>query len=165
LIPGFINVEIKASIKAASAIAVFVFVFFFSPVSNTDKVVPDTAKPTTKEDIASAVVEALVKQLKDESASVRWAAANSLADLGHEARTAVPFLMDRVADDLWVHEGWSKDNSPGNTSKDAAIKALAKIEPDRPEIVMEALLRAMKSSNPTVKQWATEQVVFHRSEE
>jgi HEAT repeat protein len=104
------------------------------------------------------VLRALIGQLKDENANVRWAAANSLAKLGPNAKAAVPVLMDRVSDDVWSMGGVQQDNSSGNTSKDAALNALMQIEPGKPEIIQEALKRAMKSSNSRVRAWATMQM-------
>src|SRR5262249_18982691 len=46
-------------------------------------------------------VQAMVAQLKDESAEVRGEAALALGRLGAQARPAVPALMDRIADNVW----------------------------------------------------------------
>jgi HEAT repeat protein len=101
----------------------------------------------------SPAVRALVAQLSDADADVRHAAAESLAKLGAQAKGAVPALVNRVADDVWGTKGdpVNKDNASGHTSKDAALKALQQLAPDKVEA---ALLSAMKSSNPKVKTWA-----------
>jgi hypothetical protein len=98
-------------------------------------------------------VRALIAQLSDEHADVRHAAAQSLAKLGAQANGAVTALVNRVADDVWGSKGYpvNVDNATGNTSKDAALKALKQLAPDKVEA---ALLAAMKSSNPKVKTWA-----------
>jgi HEAT repeat protein len=102
--------------------------------------------------VMTAQVQALVKQLKDETAEVRGAAAESLGALGPDAKAAVPALVERVQDDVWSISGFSRDNSSGNTSKDAAVAALLTIAPDEVEA---ALVRATESRNERVKMWAT----------
>jgi serine/threonine protein kinase len=102
--------------------------------------------------IMSARVQALVKQLKDESAEVRGTAAETLGSLGSEAQPAVPALVERVQDDVWSNSGFSRDNAAGNTSKDAAVAALLTIAPDEVE---SALVRAAESTNDRVRTWAT----------
>jgi HEAT repeat protein len=99
-------------------------------------------------------VQAMVAQLKDESAEVRGEAALALGRLGAQARPAVPALMDRIADDVWGDPNTSihRDNSAGNTSKDNALQALLQLAPEKVE---EALLRATKSENPRVRRWAS----------
>jgi HEAT repeat protein len=103
----------------------------------------------------SPAVQALIAQLKDKDADVRHAAAESLAKM--KAKDAVPALIERVADDLWgsVGDPVNLDNSTGNTSKDAALKSLKQLAPDKVEA---ALVQAMKSKNPKVKTWATGQL-------
>ena len=97
-------------------------------------------------------VRALVKQLQDEDAEVRATAAETIGKLGSEAHSAVPALIQRVKDDVWTVRGVTRDNASGNTSKDAAIKALQAIAPNE---VDGALIGAMESKNPLVKSWAS----------
>jgi HEAT repeat protein len=109
------------------------------------------------DDKIPAAVQALIEQLTDTDADVRHAAAESLGKMGARAKGAVPAIVSRIADDLWGSQGQpvNKDNATGNTSKDAALKALKQLAPDRVE---EALLAAMKSKNSKTKQWATTQL-------
>lgn len=97
--------------------------------------------------------QALVKQLKDESADVRATAAESLGKMGPEAKAAVPALIERIKDDVWSVGGITRDNAPGNTSKDAAVDALLTISPNEVEAVV---IAATLSKNARVRGWATE---------
>jgi HEAT repeat protein len=106
---------------------------------------------------SAAIVAALVEGLRDADGSLRRAAADSLGKLG--AKEAVPALIERVADDVWVqHPGIVTfgDSTPydGNKktgSKDRALQALSKLAPEK---VRDALLLALKSKKPAVKAWA-----------
>jgi Mg-chelatase subunit ChlD len=102
----------------------------------------------------TAVIKALIDGLSDMDSFVRHAAAVSLGKMGAKAKAAVPALMKRIADDLWSGV-FSADVAAGNTSKDAALKALRQIAPDKVE---SALLAATKSKNTTVRKWAIEQL-------
>ena len=77
--------------------------------------------------------------------------------MGADAKGAVPALIQRVADDVWGSQGnaVNTDNAQGNTSKDAALKALKQLAPDRVE---EALIGGMKSTNPRTRKWASAQL-------
>jgi Mg-chelatase subunit ChlD len=123
---------------------------------------PGKSKPSTEAGPRNtpAVVQALIEQLNDEHADVRWAAAQSLGKLGASAKDAVPALMKRIADDVWGGQAdgaiGNKDNSSsGNTSKDAAVSALKELAPDKVE---EALLEALKAENNKTKSWAAKQL-------
>ena len=87
-------------------------------------------------------MKVLVDQLKEASSEVRGQAAESLGKLGAEARSAVPALIDRIADDVWNPGFGTRDSSSGNSSKDAGVVALRVLSPARSE---EALIRACKS--------------------
>ena len=100
-------------------------------------------------------VKMLGSMLRDNSSYVRHQAAVSLGRLGTEARIAVPALIDRIADDVWSPGFDSKDYSTGNTSKDAALSALRRLSPEKSE---EALIRAAKAKNETVRVWAATQL-------
>jgi HEAT repeat protein len=115
-----------------------------------------TPTPLTKGKVPPAV-QALIEQLKDGDADARHAAATSLGKMGANAKGAVPALIQRVADDVWGSQGNSvnTDNAQGNTSKDAALKALKQLAPDRVE---EALIEGMKSTSPRTRQWASAQL-------
>src|SRR5262249_31946025 len=112
------------------------------------------SKPAAEGALA-ADVKALVKQLKDEDAGVRHAAAEALAKRGVKAREVIDALIERVADDVWTTGAVQQDNATGNTSKDAALKALKKLAPDKVE---DALAKALESKNPRVKAWAAKQL-------
>ena len=64
-------------------------------------------------------------------------------------------MVERVADDVWGG-GIQDTGYPGNTSKDAALRALKKLAPDK---VQGALLKATDSKNKQVKTWATAPVM------
>ena len=98
-------------------------------------------------------LQALVKQLNDESAEVRAAAAESLGKLGLEAKPAVPALIERIKDDVWTVDGFTKDNATGSTSKDMAVEALQSISPNDVE---SAVVAATLAKNARVRGWATE---------
>jgi hypothetical protein len=110
---------------------------------------------------SEAIVAALVAGLRDADGYVRRSAATTLGKLG--AKEAVPALIKRVADDVWVqgpsftlgsdnspYDGWAKQGS-----KDRALQVLAKLAPDKVE---EALTRALESKKPEVKAWALTQI-------
>ena len=81
----------------------------------------------------------------------------SRSSLDVAAKGAVPALIQRVADDVWGSQGNSLNigNAQGNTSKDAALKALKQLAPERVE---EALIEGMKSTSPRTRQWASAQL-------
>jgi HEAT repeat protein/Mg-chelatase subunit ChlD len=130
---------------------------------STSNAVPSSKRqPTTKSDAAAngdvpPAVLALIEQLNDGDADVRHSAAESLSKLGSKANAAVPALMKRLADDRWGSGSnpVNTDNARGNTSKDAALKALRQIAPDKVEA---ALVEAMKSKSPKTKAWASAQI-------
>jgi tetratricopeptide (TPR) repeat protein len=113
-----------------------------------------TPKPTVSpEEKVPPGVQALIEQLKDADADARHAAATSLGRMGVNAKGAVPALIQRVADDVWESRGkenWllNADKYQGNTSKDAALKALKQLAPDRVE---EALIEGMKIDESAYK--------------
>jgi hypothetical protein len=95
-------------------------------------------------------------------ALVRRSAADSLGKLW--AMEAVPALIKRVADDVWVaHPGLIIGTDPTpydgmkdrRGSKDRALEVLARLAPDKVE---EALIAAMKSKTAAVRSWATAQL-------
>jgi HEAT repeat protein len=105
----------------------------------------------------SKVVQALIEQLTDKDALMRRTAAETLGKLG--AKEAVPALIKRVADDVWLQAPDSifRDPTPYDGcsdrrgSKDRALQVLRKLAPDKVE---EALLAATKSKTPAVRWWA-----------
>jgi Mg-chelatase subunit ChlD len=119
---------------------------------------PVPVKVEPKLDQLTAVEKAMIKQLKDDAASVRKAAAESLKKRGNKAKEVVDALADRVADDLWQGPGPagpSEESSAGNNSKDAALRALKVLAPKRVE---DALVKAMDSKTKRVKEWATKAI-------
>jgi hypothetical protein len=63
----------------------------------------------------------------------------------------VPYLIRRVADDVWISSPFDHVADPAGGGKGAALEAVEALAPDQ---VTEALLAARKSSNPGVKTWA-----------
>src|SRR5262249_28416730 len=105
----------------------------------------------------SAAVKPLIAKLEDENVNVRRQAAESLEKLGD--RTAVPALVKRVADDLWV----ANDRYDASySSKKAALKALRAIAPDR---VTEALLGALGAKDENVRIWACRELAMQKDKE
>jgi hypothetical protein len=108
-----------------------------------------------------SVVRALATALVDESGYVRRSAAESLGKFkGRETAEAVPALMKRVADDVWVTSHFGSDDGawaqrtlqdPQAGGKAAALRALENLAPDR---VDAALSEAQRSKNPNVRAWA-----------
>jgi hypothetical protein len=121
-----------------------------------DEVEIISAEPAEKLDDTAgeldAVTKALVENLKDKDPTVRATAAQSLHKRG--AKAAVPALIDRVADDLMNNDPFGIRGGHG-VDKSAALDALKALAPDRVE---EALLRARKSSNGDVREWATREL-------
>jgi hypothetical protein len=109
----------------------------------------------------SPAVQALVQTLGDKDARVRREAARTLRKLGD--KSAVPALMQRIADDSWgqIHGPFVtmandtpyEDVASGSNqgSKYAALEALRELGPER---VPEALQQATKSKNAEVRAWA-----------
>jgi HEAT repeat protein len=110
-------------------------------------------------DIDDPVVKALVEDLRDKDGTVRRKAAEGLGKMGARARPAVPFLIKRVCDDVWV--GGPFDPDPYSGGKTAALDALEKLAPEK---VAQALLLARKATNDRVRAWAIEELA-RRSEE
>src|SRR5262249_19001344 len=114
-----------------------------------------------------AVIDVFVRALtgKDEggdrvahmvrrSGHIHKVAADGLRQLG--AKTAVPALADRVADDVWYISGYSNvPSDPEAGGKAAALAALKELAPDK---VKEALERAAKSKDEHVRKWAADQL-------
>jgi hypothetical protein len=129
--------------------------------SGTPQSTSTPTPPVSLEGKVPPAVQALIEQLKDEDADSRHAAATSLGNMGVNAGGAVPALIERVADDVWgtqgggVRDAVNTDNAHGNTSKDAALKALKQLAPDRVE---EALIKGTKSTNPRTRAWASAQL-------
>ena len=133
-----------------------------SQLSTNNAASSSKRQPTAKSDAAAngdvpPAVLALIEQLNDDDADVRYAAAESLGKLGPKASAAVPALMKRLADDRWGSgsKPVNTDNARGNTSKDAALKALRQLAPDKVEA---ALVEAMKSKSAKTKAWASAQI-------
>jgi HEAT repeat protein len=106
------------------------------------------------------VVDALIPLLDDKDGTLRRLAAETLGKLGD--KSAVPGLMKRVADDVWVPvppgpflPAGPPTWDPVGAGKGAALDALRKLDKDKVE---EALLQAAKSKNPNVRQWALDQL-------
>jgi len=91
----------------------------------------------------SRLDQALVNRLTDKDFTLRKQAANGLSQ--RKAGAAVPHLVKRVQDDLYV-----------SYSKDAVLNALKVLGPERVE---DALLKAMESKNSDVRNWATAKLV------
>jgi HEAT repeat protein len=103
--------------------------------------------------------EALVEALKDPDEdpkramagrNVRRLAAESLLKLGF--RSAIPALVERVADDVWYDSRYTNvPDDPVSGGKGAALEALRKLAPEQE---VPALARAAKSKTPDVRAWA-----------
>jgi HEAT repeat protein len=119
--------------------------------SNDAPAQPLEPEGTGKTDVPAAVL-AHEEGLKDKDGLVRRTSAESLGNLGDKARGAVPALIGRVADDVWISSRIALYEDPNAGGKAAALAALKKLAPDRVE---EGLLKALKSKNPAVKAWAT----------
>jgi HEAT repeat protein len=110
---------------------------------------------------SEAIVAALGMALRDADGYVRRTAADSLGKLG--AKEAVPALIKRVADDVWLHrpggtiigDSSPYDGIPERGSKDRALQVLTRLAPDK---VVEALTLATKSKKPEVRAWAATQI-------
>ena len=120
------------------------------PKSTPPKSGANEKAPATPERMSRRIAT-LVRQLKDDDAGVRHSAAVALGNLGVEAISAVPALVERIQDDVWTVGGITQDNASGNTSKDAALAALKKLAKDKVE---GALMVASESKNKTVRAWA-----------
>jgi hypothetical protein len=101
--------------------------------------------------IEDPLVRALVEDLRDKDGRVRRQAAESLAKMGAKAGPAVPYLIKRVADDVWIGGVFAHAADPEAGGKGAALDALKTLAPGR---VTEALLAARQSTNAGVKAWA-----------
>jgi hypothetical protein len=116
------------------------------------------------------VIEAFVQALKvgdgeDKERTVhlvkkgnhpRKVAAEGLKKLGVKSDAVVKALKDRVADDLWYESGYTNvPSDPVGGGKTAALDALRELAPKE---VSSALAGALKSKNPKVKEWATNEV-------
>jgi von Willebrand factor type A domain len=122
-----------------------------APVQPKKPVEPVVVKKEEPPADLSPVEKALVESLTDkgehyEHMLVRKQAADSLRE--RNATAAVPFLVKRVADDVWYGTG-------DDVSKDAALAALRELAPDR---VQDALVAATKAKNARVKAWAAKKL-------
>jgi serine/threonine protein kinase/HEAT repeat protein len=122
--------------------------------------VPD---PKTKEPISDDIViepsdkvKSLIPLLTDPKVEVRRQAAESLGKNGDP--TAVPALIERVADNLW---GSGDGDSLGYSSKKRALEALKKLGATK---VTQALLMATKSQTMEVRQWACWELAEQKDE-
>jgi HEAT repeat protein len=115
---------------------------------------PPVARDPTE---PSPRVKRMIEQLKDPEGELRHQAAEKLREYGAEARPAVPALIKRVADEVWVNRGpfvvaaASARYDPLNCGKGAALNALKELAPDK---VVEALTPALKSKFPQQRVWA-----------
>ncbi|CAN5914812.1 hypothetical protein BH23PLA1_BH23PLA1_11320 [soil metagenome] len=100
------------------------------------------------------VVQALIVQLSDKDAEVRCTAAENLQELG--AKAAVPALIQRVTDDVWV-ENYASIYE--DSSKTAALNALRALAPVKVEAT---LLAAMNTNDRDGRAWASRQLTKHR---
>jgi HEAT repeat protein len=133
-------------------------------------VLADDPAPEVRREAAEALatsrppaVAPLAKALFDNDASVRSKAAHTLGGWGapsippaivkETADGAVPFLVQRVGDKLWV-DG-TDNNGRYRSSKCAAVDALRVLAKGR---VTEALLQALVSPNEDVRHWACEEL-------
>jgi HEAT repeat protein/predicted Ser/Thr protein kinase len=97
----------------------------------------------------SDAVKPLIAQLNDEDVLVRVQAALSLNKLGD--RSAVPALMQRIADDLWTQQDFNSVTSAPPSSKAAALLALQTLAKEQET---EALVLATKAKTKEVREWA-----------
>jgi len=116
--------------------------------------------PAPSIDDDDPAVQALIDRLNDESSSTRKVAAESLRRLG--AKSAVPALMKRVADDLWYISGYTNvPDDPIGGGKAAALEVLKQLAPDR---VTEALIAATRSKTVEVRVWALGELVGRKDD-
>jgi uncharacterized protein YegL len=123
---------------------------------------PDKQPPAAvlqSNDLATLVKE-LVSDLKEndqktQRGAIRRTAAECLGKLGDKAKEAVPALMERVADDVGHRNSFTYNGDNDGCCKAAALASLKKLAPDK---VQEALLKARKSKNDLVREWATKQL-------
>jgi HEAT repeat protein/tetratricopeptide (TPR) repeat protein len=84
----------------------------------------------------------------------RKVAAEALRELG--AKSAVPALRDRVADDRWYTSGYSNvPDDPQGGGKAAALAALRELAPEQ---AAPALEKAKQSNVPQVRDWADKEL-------
>jgi hypothetical protein len=101
----------------------------------------------------------MVDRLTDQDPNIRRMAAEELQMMGRaRAKSAVPALMKRVADDVWAEKSRFVQLSPSpydplGGGKAAALNALKVLAPSK---VPEALQMATKSRNANVRAWATQ---------
>jgi HEAT repeat protein len=98
-------------------------------------------------------VQALVDALGDKDGAVRRSAAEALGKLGDKA--AVPALINRVADDVWIGSVFDHASDPHAGGKGAALEALKALDKER---VPEALKAALKSQTVGVRMWAAREL-------
>ncbi len=83
-----------------------------------------------RETLGEAGLQALIAALGDEAIRVRFTAAETLGELGADARPAVPALREALKDASVVIPAWSEQNfSPERTVRDGALKTLGQIGP------------------------------------
>lgn len=95
-----------------------------------------------------AVLAVLAARLTDGYPAVRKAAAETLAKVGDQ--DAVPALVQRVGDDVWV-SSVNGLNDPRDGGKEAALGALKQLAPQR---VTEALIPGLRSPHPRQRAWS-----------
>jgi HEAT repeat protein len=103
------------------------------------------------------VVQALIEGLGDTDGAVRRQSAEGL--LQRRAKAAVPALIKRVADGVWIEKkrfaGTDNSSDPIAGGKEAALHALRQLAPDQ---VTDALRNAQTSKNAHVRAWATQEL-------
>jgi Mg-chelatase subunit ChlD len=97
----------------------------------------------------SPIQQILVKQLSDPNVNVRCQAAKKLGLT--KAVAAVPYLVDRVQDDVF-------NSSYGGFAKNEALTAVQELAPER---VQEALLGALESEDARLRVWAAQHLIEH----
>jgi predicted Ser/Thr protein kinase len=115
--------------------------------------------------VPSDQVQRLIKGLKDEDANARFNAAQSLQEWG--AVSAVPALIERVADPVWVDsrpwageptaDGYdgSYDGHHGSRSgKEAALQALRALAPDKVKDALGKAADPSRMKDARVRAWA-----------
>lgn len=105
------------------------------------------------------VTEALMVGLQSADRHMRvWTA----VEFGkHKDTAAVPALMGRVADGVWVSNQFGP-NDPEDGGKAAALNSLRLLAPDK---VTEALLNGLKSKTEQVRAWAAAELGKHKDKE
>jgi HEAT repeat protein len=105
---------------------------------------PRAEAKAPRDESGRAVIDPLVRSLKDRSSAVRAGAAGSLGKMGAEAAPAAPALAESLSD-------------PAAGVRSAAVSALAAVGPD----AVPALVEALHSGSVAARHGATQALALH----